>query len=63
MRVHSQSHVKATYNEKKDMLGETERRYHDATDVACPYCESPAGQPCKGLHALSVHMARQDASL
>jgi len=63
MRIHSQSHVKATYNEKKGMLGETDRHYHDAFDVKCLYCEAGAGQPCKGLDRHSVHIVRQEASL
>lgn len=63
MQIHSQSPTKHNYNEKKDLLTETDRHYHDAHAVTCPHCAAGAGQPCKGLDRLSVHMARQEASL
>ena len=31
-----------------------------ALEVACPYCEAPAGNPCVGSHV--VHPARRSAS-
>ncbi len=63
MRIHSQSSTKFTFNEKKDLLIESDRHHHDAIEVACPHCGASAGQPCKDLQRRSVHMARQDASL
>lgn len=67
MRIHSQSNTKYNGREDSDVLTEGLRVRHDAMSVACPYCGAKAGARCisegKFMHALSVHQARQDASL
>jgi len=67
MRVHSQSNTKYTGREDSDVLTERLRVRHDAMSVECPLCGAKAGARCvqrgQFMHPLSVHQARQDASL
>lgn len=67
MRIHSQSNTKYTGREDSDVLTEALRTQHDAIRVECPHCGAKAGARCVKsgmfMHPLSVHQARQDASL
>lgn len=67
MRIHTQSAIAYTGKLDGEYTEQTDRRYHSAVHVQCPTCGARAGGRCvqdgQLMHPLSVHMARQEASL